>query len=171
MINRKQSCDQKGFTLVELVVVIVILGIVATAVIARYFDLRTDAFRAAFSSTVGVFTSAVNLSQQLCFVRGWAGRDNLPGLGAGNVDFNANCWPSDTNNSNVTAANNARCQRIFQGVMTTSYTVTTTAATTFDFRATVVGGNCRFTFNRDSSALRRFDYNPGTGVVLNIINP
>ena len=79
MSDREQSCWQAGFALIELVAVIVILGIVAAVAIARFVDLRTDAYKAAFGSTVGAYTTAVNFSQQLCVVRCWAGRDNLPG--------------------------------------------------------------------------------------------
>ena len=87
MRDREQSCWQAGFTLIELVAVIVILGIVAAVAFARFVDLRADAYKAAFGSTVGAYTTSVNLSQQLCVVRGWAGRDNLPGLGAGKCGF------------------------------------------------------------------------------------
>ena len=116
---------------------------------------------------------SVSLGRQegeLCVVRRWAGLDDLPGLGSGTVDFNANCYPSDTSNNNTLPANAARCARIFPGIMTTSYTVSNVAAPNLDFLITVSAGNCRFTFQRDS-VTRRFDYDPATGRVLNVLNP
>jgi len=110
------------------------------------------------------------MSNSLCVIRSWAGQDNIQGLGSGNVDFNANCYPSDTANSNATASNAARCMRIYQGIMTSSYTVSNTTASDPDFQTTVVAGSCRFTFRRGTTT-RRFDYNAGTGAITNIVNP
>jgi len=49
---------QKGYTLIELIVVMVILSIMSTVAIAKYLDLHEDAKRASAQSVAGTLTSA-----------------------------------------------------------------------------------------------------------------
>ena len=60
---------------------------------------------------------------------------------------------------------------IFNGIMNSSYVVSTSAATSPDFLVSLTGGNCRFTFQRDTVTTRRFDYRSADGELLNIVNP
>lgn len=53
--------NQKGFTLIELVVIIILIGVLAAIAIPRYVDLRDNAVRAAAKATLDAGRAGINL--------------------------------------------------------------------------------------------------------------
>ncbi len=56
-VNRHKK--QGGFTLIELIMVIVILGILSTVLVPRYFNFAEDAHKASVDAYIGSFKSSL----------------------------------------------------------------------------------------------------------------
>jgi len=57
-IKNKKTAKEKGFTLIELVIVLVILGILSAIVVPKFVDLSSDAMTAAKKGMTGAVKSS-----------------------------------------------------------------------------------------------------------------
>jgi MSHA pilin protein MshA len=62
--------NQAGFTLIELVMVIVILGVLAATALPKFVDLKSDAQLASVQGTAGGLSSASAINYSGCAVTG-----------------------------------------------------------------------------------------------------
>ena len=58
--------NEKGFTLIELIMIIVILGILAVTAIPKFIDLSTEANEAALDGVVGTMAAASAINYAGC---------------------------------------------------------------------------------------------------------
>lgn len=155
--------NQSGFTLVELVVVIIILGILSAVALPKFMDVTTKANKAAVDGAAGGLGAGVALFHAQWVANGLTGAaDNVAGFGAGDVDSNANGWPTSTNGNNGNPNGN-RCVQIWNGVMQSPPTVATNNSS--DYQATATGSVCTFTYRLDTSVARSITYDTADGTV------
>lgn len=158
----------KGFTLIELIIVIVILGILAVTVAPRFLDLSDDAEESVFRATGAAFRDGVKFVHYAWIIRGngQAVQDFIaisdPVVG-GDLSVNAFGYPADTRGSSLTLNSQADCEDVWRAVLANQeQTVDSDQSDTY--QASYDGGNdCTYSLVSDNS--KTVYYNSNTGQV------
>ncbi len=112
--------NQKGFTLIELIMVIVLLGILAIVAIPKYYDLQTDAKTAAEKGVVGAVRSGI----YTYFAKNKAYPASLDGYAAGACSATVKCFDTVLDQGGVQQDWTKASATTYTGPAGTTYTYT-----------------------------------------------
>ena len=96
-MNKLTAPRQTGFTLIELVVVIIILGILAVVAAPKFINLKTDAHISAINGAVGSIKTAVILFKTKTLTSGSAMTDTVEFSGVKGSNYQP--WAAAANTS------------------------------------------------------------------------
>lgn len=163
---------QQGFTLIELIIVIVILGILSAFAAPRFLDLSSDARRATFTATGAAFREGINQVHIAWLIRG-KGQAVLnflpisdPNVG-GALSVNSAGFPADTRGTSLTLNSQDDCFDVWRAVLDSQSADVGTSASA-DFTATYDGANnCTYSLKADTNLTITYDSNTGEVVINN----
>ena len=157
MINK-----QNGFTLIELVVVMVILGVLAATALPKFMNVNSQAHEAALAGTGGAFGSAVSIVKSTWIATGQtAAVTNLAGFDNTNIDTNASGWPIAIDGTLNDAGD---CVDMWNGIMQNPPSVASSGTST-DYTAAFSGTICTYTYNGTSNMSISYDTSNGNVTV------
>ena len=175
------SMRSKGFTLIELVTVIVILGVLSVTALPRFINLTQDAHDSVAHATFASFESAVDLYHSCWLAQSSPGYvKDLKCFGAGDIDSTVTGFPLGENTADGTLLTASFCAELWQGLLEQDFQIAGHSDDAFGGEIDIVywyyGGvvtapdtYCYFNYIADNPAKGQENwqmlYYPGTGEV------
>ncbi len=168
---------QTGFTIIELIVVIALLGILSAVALPRFINVTDEAHNAAVEGAAAGFSTGVALLKAQAVANGDLGvvTADVSGYGDEILDINAGGYPVGIDGGNVIAAD-SDCVDLWTALFANGPVVSTappSAGNGVDYHAQT-GGNapgngCEYEYKSDPDN-RYITYAASTGIVTTVIH-
>ena len=162
----RTAMQEKGFTLIELVAVIVIIGLLAAIAIPRFVDFADDAQNASIKGIATNLKAGADQVNAYWLAKGSPGPTlNMVALPAaqagGDLSVNAFGWPADTRGVSLTLNSTNDCLDVWRAVLEVG-APRVSASADADFIALYIGANsCRYSYTANTAKSIQFDSNTG----------
>jgi MSHA pilin protein MshB len=142
---------QQGFTLIELVIVVIILGFLAAAAVPRFIDATDDARDASVEGVAGGFASAVGLVRAHWELEGRPATGTALNYDGQTLFVSENGYPTSTSEeSTPDDLVAAKCQEIIVGALASAPSTQLANTANSGARYVVTAHNRGFTGNVDA---------------------
>lgn len=171
--------QQKGFSLVELVIVIIVVGLLAVAALPRFLDVTDEARRASIEGVAGGFATAV-----LSVRAQWEANARPVSSGQNTINYDGtDFWLTVEDNTNnirpgypvsvdsdqqTAIQDAAQCATLMEELLQNPPSVSSAVGSKYLVTADTLQNTC--TYTQQENAGHFFEYDPETGRVTVTLN-
>lgn len=156
-----------GFTLIELIIVIVLLGLLSAAALPKFSDLESKARSASESGVIGALRSAMAISHADWLANNKPSSITLEGT---SITMSTQGYPEYTATAGTAGTmTDAKCLEVYNGILSNPPEAAAGTCTgSCEVKVTVNTGNtaqCFFDFNKGASGETRATYTISNGAI------